>query len=109
MRKFFQFSHSEVVSLFQSGESIFRDRFFVLLRQPRKYNYARLLVITPKKIGSAPLRNTVRRRIKAIFYEQELSELLTFDYALIVRTATLRLSFSQVTDMLNKIFLKQKE
>ena len=36
--------------------------------------YAKILIVTPKKIGSAPVRNLLKRRLKSIFYEEKLYE-----------------------------------
>ena len=35
---------------------------------------ARILIVTPKRSGSAPQRNRIRRRLKALFYEERFYE-----------------------------------
>lgn len=40
---------------------------------PARHKVGRLLVVIPNKaVGSAPVRNLLRRRLKAIFYQYQL-------------------------------------
>lgn len=67
-----KFRKSEIEMLFQTASLFFRSSFFVLLQAPATIAYGRLLLVIPKKIGTAPQRNKLRRRLKAIFFENKL-------------------------------------
>lgn len=67
-----KFRKSEIEMLFQNASLFFRSSSFVLLGAPASLSYGRLLLVIPKKIGNAPERNKLRRRLKAIFYENRL-------------------------------------
>lgn len=67
-----KFKKSEIETLFQTASLFFRSPLFILLCAPSTLSYGRLLLVISRKIGTAPQRNKLRRRIKAIFYEHEL-------------------------------------
>jgi len=67
-----KFKKSEIETLFQTASLFFKSPVFVLLRAPAMVSYGRLLLVVPKKIGSAPERNKLRRRLKSIFYQNQL-------------------------------------
>jgi len=68
------FKKPEISRLFKQARRIYRSRELDILSAPRAKEYARLLIITPKKIGNAPQRNKIKRRLRAIFYENNLFE-----------------------------------
>lgn len=55
-----------------------------------------LIVITPRAVGNAPERNLIRRRIKAIFYENQL---YTKDrvWLFFIKKEALSLKFSELS------------
>jgi len=62
---------------------------------PQASSSGHLLVVTPKKMGSAPQRNLFRRRVKAIFYEQKLGQ-VGFDIAIYAKPAAVHMSFVEL-------------
>ena len=68
------FSRPEISRLFKQARRIYKSRELDVLSAPRTREYGRLLIITPKKIGNAPQRNKVKRRLRAVFYENRLFE-----------------------------------
>jgi ribonuclease P protein component len=61
----------------------------------RSNSVPKLLVVTSRRVGNAPERNRVRRRIKALFHErQPLSH--EYDCAVIVKKPALLLTFSEL-------------
>lgn len=70
---------------------------------PRTKDIARLLVITPRAIGTAPVRNKIRRRLKAIFYEHQLFQ-GSLDCVIIVRKELLSLSFDEIEKIIVDAF-----
>ena len=77
---------------------------------PTTLSTGHLVVVTPRVIGNAPARNKVRRRLKAIFHEQQL---FTKPYSciVIVKKGGVLLSFADLKDALARaydIFNKEK-
>lgn len=66
-------------------------------------DYGRLLVVTPRAVGTAPQRNKIRRRLKAIFYENKLFE-RPFDYAIIIRKEATQLPFDSLEEIIVRTF-----
>lgn len=68
----YHFDRQEVGILLKKARRIARGPSLDFLISPQAKECGRLLVITPKKIGNAPERNKVRRRLKALFYQEQL-------------------------------------
>lgn len=66
------FTQSEIRTIFKKARRVLRDPGLDVLLYPTKSPFGRILVITSRKVGNAPTRNKVRRRLKAIFYKDEL-------------------------------------
>ena|SRR3990167_4569016 len=96
---FFKFSKTEIKELFSSISKRSDAANIRFLAAPKKAVMAKLLVVTPKRIGSAPKRNKVRRRLKSIFLEQSLFE-GKFDIVVIVKMEGVNLSFQELTKAL---------
>ena len=78
-RDLFLFTRSEVDDAFSKAKALKRGRGLTLLSANSKKNdekepfeHGRLLIIISRKVGKAHDRNLLRRRIKAIFYENKL-------------------------------------
>lgn len=93
------FTPKEIQDLFRTARRIVKDSSCDFLIAPRQASQARLLVITSRKVGNAPERNKVRRRLKAIFYEEKLFE-RSFDCIIIVKKAGALLPFDQWKQLL---------
>lgn len=67
--------------------------------EKEKPKYGKLLIVIPRTSGNAVQRNMVRRRLKAIYYEEKLYEtpLITI---LLVRKQAMQLSFDQLKQFL---------
>src|SRR5207249_154824 len=69
------FSQAEAALFFCTAQRVLRHPAFDILVARRTGERAKLVVVTPRRVGNAPQRNTVRRRIKALFHEERpLSE-----------------------------------
>jgi ribonuclease P protein component len=66
---------------------------------PTQSSCGRIMIITPKKSGSAPQRNLVRRRLKALFYEEKLFEKL-IDIIVYCKQESTTLSYLQLRDII---------
>lgn len=87
-----EFSSRELSVLFKKARRVLTQPGFHILVAPATRPYGRILVVTSRKIGNAPERNKIRRRLKAIFYEERLFEKL-LDCIVIVKSAGVHADF----------------
>ncbi len=66
------FTQKEIQAIFKSAKRAYKGPGLDILLAPTCQQYGRILVITPRKVGTAPERNRIRRRLKAIFYQEQL-------------------------------------
>jgi ribonuclease P protein component len=103
-KNLFQFSQKEVSSFI--GRSGFKAHIKGLrlmqvvadANQPAP-NHGRLLIITPRTCGKAHLRNQLRRRLKAIFYTEQLYKVPEISIIIASRNAMLH-SYDELKDFL---------
>lgn len=73
VRKLSSWRKKEVEEVLKRSYRLYRSSAFdVRIARHTNNQYARILVITPKSLGSAPVRNSFKRRVKALFYEEKL-------------------------------------
>ncbi len=65
----------------------------------------RILIITPRKVGNAPQRNLLRRRLKAIFREEKIFE-KSHDMIIYCRKGAAGLTFQDLKSLLVDICKK---
>lgn len=65
------FTQKEIRTIFNKARRVYSDPGLVLLLHPSTQEYGRILVITSRKVGNAPERNKIRRRLKALFYQKK--------------------------------------
>lgn len=97
----------EIDKIFKTAEFRIRTEYFNLLLASRGLDFARLLIIIPKKYGTAPERNLIRRRLKAIFYEEKLFN-LPYDCIIIIKEKSKNLKFSELKEIFVSI-IKTKQ
>lgn len=66
------FTLAEIKALFKKGMRTYQSPQLDIIVMPTTTQFGRVLVITSRKVGTAPERNTIRRRIKALFYQKAL-------------------------------------
>jgi len=101
VRNLSQFTKKEINHLFKTGKRVVAHPALVILRASGVYSYGRILPIISRKIGNAPQRNKLKRRLKSIFYEERLFE-KGFDLAIITKPGAADLSFDQLKELLLK-------
>lgn len=92
-------SKQEIDSLYNRAQIVVSYPELLIKRAPASLSYGRILVVIPKKVGTAPERNLVRRRIKAIVYENQLYT-RGFDWVFISRPLIKKLSFQDLTTLI---------
>lgn len=97
------FSQKEVKEILKKAKRIIKSPGLDILLCPSTASIGRILVITPKKTGNAPLRNKIRRRLKAIYYESKLYE-AGYDCIIIIKKEGINLDFNQLQNLLFQAF-----
>jgi len=94
------FTRAEIDQLFAIATPRARTRFYTLLVTPRSKDFARILIVTPKKLGNAVVRNKLRRRVKALFYQEKIHLNSSNDFVFIARHPVMNLSFEHLKEQL---------
>lgn len=102
-RKTVKFTQHSVKALFAKAKRVLRQPGLDILLAPSDLSQGRLLIVTPAYIGTAPERNKIRRRLKALFHEQLLFEKL-YDCIVIVKKSGVDLSFESLKNYLFKAY-----
>lgn len=97
------FTQKEIAAIFKKSSRVYKGPGLDLLMAPASRNFGRILVVTPRKVGSAPERNRIRRRIKALFYEHKLYE-HRFDTCIIIKKAGIDYSLQELTSLITIAF-----
>ena len=106
MKEISKFTKREIDYLFHHARRIARTAMCTILVAPRqKKEFGRVLIIASRKVGNAPERNLIRRRIKSIFYEEKLFA-LNFDCVVIVYKKMVTLPFDQLKSLLLSVYPK---
>jgi ribonuclease P protein component len=93
------FTPQEVKKLFATARRVLRNPSLDILRAPKRLPKARILVITARRVGTAPQRNKIRRRLKSIFYEQGMVDGL-YDCIVFIKPEGVNSSFEELTQFL---------
>jgi len=84
---------------------ILRRPQFDIRTLPKQDAIARIIVITPKKVGSSPYRNLLKRRARSIFYQEKLFESAN-DWVIYFRPSKSILDYKTLHDTLLELFKK---
>ena len=96
------FSRKEIVSLFSTARRIGRLPGLDIKRAPRTSSIGRILIVISGKSGIAAHRNLIRRRIKALFYEEKLY-LSPFDSIIFVKKEAMGHSYADLKGYLSGV------
>ena len=72
VRQITSFTSKELRALFKKARIVCRHTGLDIKQAPSSGEIGKIVVITPRKIGSAPVRNKIRRQLKSIFYQDKL-------------------------------------
>jgi ribonuclease P protein component len=100
-----KFTRREIEHLFKHARCLFKAASCTVLAAPRQGAFGRILIITSAKVGNAPERNLIRRRIKSIFYEEKLFE-YSVDCAFIAQKKLVDLSFPELKQLILEAYRK---
>jgi ribonuclease P protein component len=98
IRKITQFSSREIDLLWKQARRVVQHNGLALLKAPRSGSFGRILMVIPKRVGNAPIRNKLRRQIRHIFYENKLHEGAS-DWIVIARPGAHEIPFAALQNL----------
>lgn len=104
-RQLSHFESSEVKDILKRGKRVLTSPTANILLCPTAQELGRILVITPKRIGKAAKRNRVRRRLKAIFFEETFYD-RGYDCVVFIKKDGIDTPFDELKAMLTAAFAK---
>lgn len=97
------FTVPEIKRLFQQARTVYQTDSLRISAVHTQGPFSKILVVTPKKIGSAPMRNKLRRRLKALFYQEKLYQ-EPFTLLVFCKKGSPFLTFQDLKSMLEIIY-----
>ncbi len=101
-RRLSRFSNREVAALFGSATRIQKTNYWDVLIAPRAYTDGRLLVATPRVLGTAPERNKIRRQVRTL-YRQLHGFKTIYDLIILIKKPALSYSFQELKEHLTNL------
>jgi ribonuclease P protein component len=103
-----RFTPREVQAVFAQGKRYSFSPGLTFVIAPGLKALGRILVVTPRKLGNAIERNTLRRRFKAAFVENNLAA-ENYDVIVLSRRKVLALTYQQLVALLLAAFAAHKK
>ena len=97
------FTQQDITHLLKNAHVKARTPGLRVLLATSPYSYGRILVITPRHSGNAVKRNKIRRRLKALFYQNNFYK-HSYDCVVIVKKEGILTSFEDLRKLLTKAF-----
>jgi ribonuclease P protein component len=92
-------TQTEIRQLFSKARRVLKHPGLDLLVATTSESRGKLIVVTPGRIGNAVARNTVRRRIKALFDQEHLRS-KGYDAIVFVKKDGVGLSYEQLKQLI---------
>lgn len=94
-------SRREIEHAFSQAIKVESNTYFTMLRADPLFEYkeGKILILIPKKVGSAPQRNKLRRRIKEIARKAEI-EKKVYVWIIIARKENRNFEFQRLKDFI---------
>lgn len=102
-RIFTAFTRKEIQKFFQTAKRAVKEPELTILVAPGRQAAGRILIVIPRAVGNAPIRNHLRRQLKSIYFEQKLYE-YGVDCAIITRPGAAKLTFARLKELIFKAF-----
>lgn len=107
-KNLFQFNQKEIDQAFKTAKIVNKIDGLKLLQSELIYEqtdekYGKILIVTSAKSGKAHDRNLIRRRIKDIFYKENLYQKHVISILLVYKAA-MKLDFDQLKEFLVSSF-----
>ena len=97
------FNQHEIKALFRTAQTVYQTHGIIIKKAPKLGSFGRILIVTPRKAGTAPKRNLIRRRLKHIFFTNQLYE-KPYDIIVLVSLPAQALSFSDLQELFLSLY-----
>ena len=94
-------TYSEIISKKQSYKNKYFSIYYEKSASDNKYG-----ITVPKKVGKANIRNKLKRQVKNIIMTNEFNIQNNYNYVIIIKEATLELSYNEMTNELLNLLRK---
>ncbi len=99
-KKISSFTKQEIIHLFKTAHSVVRVPSLEIRKAPASADQGRILLVIPRRVGNAVKRNTLKRRLKAIFFEEQLAT-KNVDFIVLAKSPdATQLTFQELKTML---------
>jgi len=102
-REITSLSKKEIDFLFKRAQKFVKQSGLDIRLALKAQEMAKILIVIPRKAGNAPKRNRLKRRLKSIFYEEQLFT-KKFDWIIIARKEAIDVPFSELRSILLKVY-----
>lgn len=99
------FTQPEIRQFFKTARRVARHPELVVLVAATTQEKGRILVVTPRRVGNAVVRNKIKRRLKSLFHEENLGS-HGVDCAVIVKPGAGNLTFEQLKKIMHEAFAR---
>ncbi len=100
-----KFTEREIQHLFATARPVLRTPAIEIRTAPATLAYGRVLIVIPRRVGTAPERNKIKRWIKALFY-QEKWYAAGLDAIMLIRPAAKELDYYKLKALLSNIYIR---
>ena len=94
-------TYSEIISKKQSYKNKYFSIYYEKSNSNNKYG-----ITVPKKVGKANVRNKLKRQVKNIIMTNEINIQKNYNYVIIIKEASLELSYKLMTNELLNLLRK---
>ena len=98
-KKISSFTQQEIARLRKTAKHMYAAQGIRILAASSFSESSRILIVIPGTSGNAVKRNLIRRRIKAIFHQENFST-TQHDYVVIVKKAGIHASYETIRELL---------
>lgn len=100
-----KWTQNEIKRVLYNAHVVYRDARLTIKTARTTAPQGRLIAVVPKKIGSAPERNLIKRRIRALFFEKKFAE-TGLDWVFFIKQPIAHVPFSELSALVDTIATK---
>jgi ribonuclease P protein component len=97
------FTEHEIQALFYKARTVVKQPSIEIRSAQTDAEFGRILIVLPRAVGTAPERNLIKRRLKAIFYQEKWYE-KKIDLIVLVRKGATKFTFHELETLLEQVF-----
>lgn len=98
--------NQEIESILNEKKSVASNHFVIYVRENHENTHFKYAISVPKKFGNAVERNLMKRRVRSIIRESNISD--NYDFFVVVKKQANILTFVEIKKELLSLFIKTK-